>query len=184
MPVDDELIRLMKQHGTFQIPTLTRDRTPFAYDKPEPYLNDPFFTRAAPPLFLKALQDPQYLKNMVADKYWPRYPALLQNSEHNLKRLADAGVRYGFGTDAGVPGRVPAYLDHWELQLMAEAGLTPMQIITAATRSSAEFLGARDLGTLVAGKWADLVVLDANPLADLKNSRKIAAVYIAGNKAN
>jgi imidazolonepropionase-like amidohydrolase len=59
-----------------------------------------------------------------------------------------------------------------------------MQIIVAATKSSAEFLGAKDLGTLVRGKWADMVVLDANPLADLKNSRKISAVYIAGNKAN
>jgi imidazolonepropionase-like amidohydrolase len=182
--VDDELIRLMKQHGTWLIPTLTRDRTPFAWDQPAPYLNDPFFTHAAPPLFLKALQDPQYLKNMVADKYWSRYPGLLQNSEHNLKRLAGAGVRYAFGTDAGVPGRPPAYLDHWELQLMAEAGLTPTEIIKAATRSSAEFLGARDLGTVERGKWADLLVLTANPLADIANSRRIDSVYVAGNKVN
>ena len=182
--VDDELIRVMKQHGTWQIPTLTRDSTPFAYAKPEPYLNDPFFTRAAPPLFLKALHDPQYLKNMVADKHWSEYPKLLANSQRNLKRLADAGIRYGFGTDAGVPTRIPAYLDHEEMRLMAEAGLTPMQIIVAATRSGAEFLGARDLGTLQTGKWADILVLDANPLADIKNTRKIFAVYVAGNKAN
>ena len=182
--VDDELIRLMKQHGTWLIPTLTRDSTPFAFAKPEPYLNDPFFTRAAPPLFLKALHDPQYLKNMVSDKHWAEYPPLLENSKRNLKRLADAGIRYGFGTDAGVPTRVPAYLDHEEIQLMAAAGLTPMQIITAATKSGAEFLGVRDLGTLERGKWADLIVLGGNPIADLKNSRKIESVYIAGNKAN
>ena len=182
--VDDELIRLMKLHGTWQIPTLTRDSTPFAYAKPEPYLNDPFFTRAAPPLFLKALHDPAYLKNMVADKHWAEYPALLKNAQRNLKRLADAGVKYGFGTDAGVPTRIPAYLDHEEMRLMAEAGLTPMQIITAATKSSAEFLGAHDLGTIERGKWADLLVLGGNPLSDLKNSRNIAAVYIAGNKVN
>jgi len=181
---DDELIALMKQHGTWQIPTLTRDSTPFAFAKPEPYLNDPFFTRAAAPLFLKALHDPQYLKNMVSDKHWAEYPPLLENSKHNLKRLADAGIRYGFGTDAGVPTRVPAYLDHEEIQLMAAAGLTPMQIITAATKSGAEFLGARDLGTLERGKWADLIVLGGNPLADLKNSRRIESVYVAGNKAN
>jgi len=183
-PVDDELIRLMKQHGTWQIPTLTRDSTPFAFANPKPYLDDPFFTRAAAPLFLNALRDPQYLKNMVSDKHWAEYPPLLKNSMQNLKRLADAGVKFGFGTDAGVPTRVPAYLDHEEIQLMAQAGLTPMQIITAATRSGAEFLGARDLGTLERGKWADLVVLDADPLSDLKNTRKISAVYIAGNKAN
>ena len=65
---------------------------------------------------------------------------------------------------------------------MAEAGLTPMQIITAATRSSAEFLGANDLGTLERGKWADLIVLGKSPLADIKNSRSIESVYIAGNR--
>jgi imidazolonepropionase-like amidohydrolase len=182
--VDDELIQLMKQHGTWLVPTLTRDSTPFAYAKPEPYLNDPFFTRAAQPRFLKALQDPQYLRDMVADKHWPEYPGYLKNSQYNLKRLADAGVRYGFGTDAGVPGRVPAYLDHWEMQLMAEAGLTPAQIITAASKSSATFLAARDLGTVERGKWADLLVLDADPLSDIGNTRKINSVYIAGNKVH
>jgi imidazolonepropionase-like amidohydrolase len=65
---------------------------------------------------------------------------------------------------------------------MAQAGLTPMQIITAATRSGAEFLGAKDLGTLDRGKWADLIVLGRSPLVDIRNSRSIEAVYMAGNK--
>jgi imidazolonepropionase-like amidohydrolase len=183
-PVDDELIGLMKQHGTWQIATLTRDSTPFEFEHPEPFLNDPFFTKAAPPLFLERLKSPEYLKAMVADKHWSQYPGVLENAKRNLKRLVDAGVRYGFGTDAGVPGRVPAYLAHEELLLMRDAGLTPMQIIVAATKSSAEFLGERDLGTVEKGKWADLLVLGADPLADLKNSRKIDAVYVAGNKVN
>ncbi|MCM3881028.1 MAG: amidohydrolase family protein [Vicinamibacterales bacterium] len=183
-PVDDELIGLMKKHGTWQIATLTRDSTPFEFEHPEPFLNDPFFTKAAPPLFLERLKSPEYLKAMVADKHWSQYPGVLENAKRNLKRLVDAGVRYGFGTDAGVPGRVPAYLAHEELLLMRDAGLTPMQIIVAATKSSAEFLGERDLGTIEKGKWADLLVLGADPLADLKNSRKIDAVYVAGNKVN
>jgi imidazolonepropionase-like amidohydrolase len=180
--VDDELIRLMKQHGTWQIPTLTRDSTPFEFEHPEPFLNDPFFMRAAPALWVANLKSPAFLKAMVADKHWSEYPKLLENSKKNLKKLHDAGVRYGFGTDAGVPGRVPAYLDHEELLLMRDAGLTPMQILVAATKSSAEFLGARDLGTIERGKWADLLVLDGDPIADLRNSRKIGAVYVAGNK--
>lgn len=182
--VDAELIRLMKQHGTWQIPTLTRDSTPFEFEHPEKFLNDPFFMRAAPPLWIANLKSPAFLKAMVSDKHWSEYPGLLKNSQQNLKRLADGGVRYGFGTDAGVPGRVPAYLAHEELLLMREAGLTPMQIIVAATKSSAEFLGARDLGTIEKGKWADLLVLGADPLADLRNSRKIDSVYVAGNKVN
>jgi imidazolonepropionase-like amidohydrolase len=180
--VDDELIKLMKQHGTWQIPTLTRDSTPFEFEHPEPFLNDPFFMRAAPPLWVANLRSPAFLKAMVADKHFREYPGLLENSKKNLKRLHDAGVRYGFGTDAGVPGRVPAYLDHEELLLMRDAGLTPMQVLVAATKSSAEFLGARDLGTVERGKWADLLVLGGDPLGDLSNSRKIDAVYVAGNK--
>ena len=66
---------------------------------------------------------------------------------------------------------------------MVEAGMTPSQVITTATRSSAEFLGQqKELGTLEQGKWADLIVLGADPLADIKNSRQIEAVYVAGNK--
>ena len=95
--------------------------------------------------------------------------------------MADSGVRYGFGTDTGPPGRFPGYCEHWELELMVEAGLTPMQTLTAATRSGAEFLGAKDLGTLEVSKWADLIALNANPLNNIKNTRSIHAVYIAGN---
>ena len=65
---------------------------------------------------------------------------------------------------------------------MVEAGLTPAQVITAATRSGAEFLGAKDLGTIERGKWADLLVLAASPLDDIRNTRRIDAVYVAGNK--
>ena len=181
-PVDAELLQLMKQHGTWQIPTLTRDSTTFSWAAPEPYLADPFFTRAVPPLLLAALKTPEYRQNVRNDPHFAEYPGLLRTSQQNLKTLSDAGVKIGFGTDSGPPGRVPAYLAHWEMALMVEAGLTPAQVITAATKSSAEFLGAKELGTLERGKWADLVVLNRNPLADIKNSRTVESVYIAGNR--
>ena len=107
----------------------------------------------------------------------------MKTAKENLKRLADAGVRIGYGTDSGVLTRFEGYGEHMELQLMVEAGMTPSQVIKAATRDSAEFLGQQDnLGTLEQGKWADLIVLGGDPLADIRNSRKIEAVYIAGNK--
>ena len=68
------------------------------------------------------------------------------------------------------------------MELMVQAGLSPMQVITAATGNAARFLHATDLGTLETHKWADLIVLDKNPLDDIKNSRSIHAVYIAGNR--
>ena len=104
-------------------------------------------------------------------------------AQKNLKRLVDAGVKYGFGTDSGPPGRFLGFFEQWEMELEAEAGLTPAQVIAGATRSAAEFLHSPDLGTLEKGKWADLIVLDKNPLENIRNTRSIQAVYIAGNRA-
>jgi imidazolonepropionase-like amidohydrolase len=114
----------------------------------------------------------------------PRFESALDIAKKNLKRIYDAGVKVGFGTDTGPPGRFPGFFEHLEMQLMAEAGLTPTQIIQTATRNSAEFLGAKDLGTLETGKWADLIVLTKNPLDDIRNTRTIESVMIAGRKVN
>jgi len=86
------------------------------------------------------------------------------------------------GTDTGVPGRFTGFFEHEELELMVKAGLTPAQVITAATKSGAEFLKAKDLGTLEPSKWADLIVLTQNPLSNIRNTRTIESVYIAGKK--
>ena len=78
-------------------------------------------------------------------------------AKKNLKRLVDSGVKFGFGTDSGPPARFPGYFEHMEMELMVQAGLTPMQVIQAATKNAAEFLGqSSNLGTLEVGRWADL----------------------------
>jgi imidazolonepropionase-like amidohydrolase len=93
----------------------------------------------------------------------------------NLAKLNAAGVRITMGTDGNRP-----WGPHEEMQDMVLAGMTPMQVIVAATRNSAEFLRLRDTGTLHAGKSADFIVLDANPLDDITNTRRISAVVLRG----
>ncbi len=182
-PVDDELIAAMKKHGAFQeAATLTREMSMFVFARPSPMLDDPFFTRGVTPGVLATLKSAAYQQRVAADPGYSRYPGFLKMAMHNLKRLSDSGVKIGFGTDSGPPARFQGYFEQWELELMVDAGLTPMQVITDATRNAAEFLGAKDLGTLERGKWADLIVLGKSPLEDIRNTRAIEMVMIAGNK--
>jgi len=181
-PVDQELITSMKQHNTWQIAsTLSREVALTAYAKTADFLSDPFFTRGVTPDVIATLRSPENQQKVASDPNLEKYAQSLAIGKKNLKALADGGVKYGMGTDTGVPGRFQGYFDHLEMQEMVEAGLTPMQVIVAATKSGAEFLNAKDLGTLQVGKWADLIVLSKNPLDDIKNTKTVTDVYIAGN---
>jgi imidazolonepropionase-like amidohydrolase len=182
-PIDAAFIADMKHHGTWQeAATLSREASMFVYGEMPPFANDPFFARSISPQVLAQLKNPAYQQKMHSDPDFSMYPGFLHTAEHNLKALAEAGVPYAFGTDSGPPGRFPGYFTHWEMELMVQAGLTPMQVITAATGSAARFLHAEDLGTLEKSKWADMIVLDKDPLDDIKNTRTINAVYIAGKR--
>ncbi|MEA2538910.1 MAG: hypothetical protein QOH35_276 [Acidobacteriaceae bacterium] len=182
-PIDAAFIADMKRHGTWQeAATLSREASMFVYGQTPPFANDAFFTRSISADVVAKLKSPAYQQKMRSDPDFSMYPGFLRTAEHNLKTLAAAGVPYAFGTDSGPPGRFPGYFAHWEMELMVQAGLTPMQVITAATGSAARFLHAEDLGTLEKNKWADLLVLDKDPLDDIKNTRTISAVYIAGKR--
>jgi imidazolonepropionase-like amidohydrolase len=99
----------------------------------------------------------------------------------NLMLLESAGVRVVAGTDAGNIGTLHGPSLHRELELMAAAGVRPMEIIVSATKNAAAVMGRQaEVGTLEKGKYADLVILDADPLADIKNTRKIFKVMKAG----
>ena len=107
----------------------------------------------------------------------PKRPA----SYENLVLLETAGARIVVGTDAGNIGTLHGPAIHHEMELMVAAGLRPMDVIMAATKNAAAVMGREaDLGTLQKGKLADLVILDADPLADIKNTRKINKVIKAG----
>ena len=93
----------------------------------------------------------------------------------NLARLSQEGVRIAFGTDGSTPWAL-----HQEMEDMVRSGMTPAEVIVAATRNSAELMQVADIGTVAMGKSADFIVLDANPLDEITNTRRIAAVYLRG----
>jgi imidazolonepropionase-like amidohydrolase len=101
----------------------------------------------------------------------------------NLKKLYDAGVRIGFGTDSGPPGRFQGFFEHRELEIMAGLGIPVEDVLRIATSGEAEILGIGDeTGSLQAGKRADFLLLDANPLENIRNTRTIRSVWIGGRE--
>ncbi len=181
--VDAALIASMKKNGTWQLGTLAREYSVFAYAKRPDFYDDPFFQMGTGKKVLGMMDTEAYRARLNQDRDLPKYPGFFETAQKNLKKLYDAGVKVGFATDSGPPARFSGYSEHKEMELMAQVGFTPMQIITIFSKNSAEFLGAsKDLGTLEKGHWADLVVLTRNPLDDITNTHAIDAVYIAGNK--
>jgi imidazolonepropionase-like amidohydrolase len=110
-----------------------------------------------------------------ASKPDPEAQKLFGIQARNLAKLNAAGVKIAMGTDGNTP-----YGPHLEMADMVAAGMTPHDVIVAATRNSAEVMRLTDVGTLAAGKSADFIVLDANPLDDITNTRRINAVYQRG----
>ncbi len=129
--------------------------------------------------------DMSWLRGGVPDDEWQRLQAAASDrpavqatfgiQARNLAKLNAASVKIGLGTDGNTP-----WAPHVEMADMVAAGMTPAQVIVAATKNSAEFMRLPDLGTLEVGKSADFIVLDANPLDDITNTRRISAVYLRG----
>jgi imidazolonepropionase-like amidohydrolase len=181
--VDADLIAKLKASGVCVCPTLMREVSTFVYESTPPFFSDPQFLKHADAQQVASLKEPKQQETMRTSKSAQRYKVALEVASRNVKKLSDAGIPIAMGTDTGPTGRFQGYFELMELELMAKAGLTPKQVLAAATRDAARCMKVdKELGTLETGKWADFVALDADPLANISNAKKIDSVYIAGNK--
>ena len=180
--VDEEFIGLMKKNHAFYCPTLTREVAVFTYSETPSFFSDPFFLKEADPAEIAKMQDPKRQETVRNDKGALWYKEHLPVAMRNLKILSDAGIPIAMGTDSGGgPGRFQGYFEHLELEYETRAGLTPMQALVSATSGAAKAINiSAQVGTLEKGKWADFLVLSANPLDDIRNTRKIESVWIGG----
>jgi imidazolonepropionase-like amidohydrolase len=181
-PMDQELIAAMKRRGVWYIPTFTVDESFYIYAQHPGFMQLDFFKDALPPAVLTMLTSDAYSQKVNQDPKTEQHKADFAMDGVNMKAAYDAGIRVGFGTDSGAYAtRIPGFSEHRELEDMVQAGLTPMQAIVCATKNNAALLGidaAR--GTLRPGKRADLIVLAANPLDDITNTRSIVTIFHDG----
>ncbi len=159
--VDDEFLALMKSHpNIWMIPNLP-DRGTSASDLE-------LAAESLPPAQIQRMRDNPTKPNLD----------LYNVQARNLAKVNAAGVKIGYGTDSGV---AVGWTAHQELADMVNAGMTPSQVLVAATKTAAEIMKLDKLGEIAPGKSANFVVLDANPLEDITNTRRISNVYLQGH---
>jgi imidazolonepropionase-like amidohydrolase len=180
--VDEEFLTLMKTRQAAYVPTLTRELSTFVYESTPAFFSDPFFLKEADPAVVAQLKEPARQAGFRDSRSAQRYKAALEIAKRNLKRIGDAGLLVAMGTDTGpFPERFQGFFEHVEMTMMVEAGLTPAQVLRAATVDAARVMRVEGVGTVAPGAWADLLVLNQDPLRDILNTRQIASVWIAGN---
>jgi imidazolonepropionase-like amidohydrolase len=176
--IDDEMIALLKQHrGIFFGPNIGITSRGLQAGRPD-WLDAPLLHETIPPAQIQKLEQaftnrkPEVLARTRED--WER-------AKRNIAKLRANGVTLALGSDsAGDPSRTLGWHAIWEVESLAMAGIPPMEVITMSTKTAAEILRLDQLGTVATGKSADFIVLDASPLDDMANIRKISDVYLRG----
>lgn len=184
-PVDAAFTQSLIQHKIWYIPTLALDEAFYLYAASPEVMQSSFFKQAAGPQLLAKLSAPDYAEKTLAAAQTEQAKKDHAIAMQNFKTLYAAGVAIAFGTDSGaVMGRIPGFSEHRELEDLVTAGLTPLQAITIATGENGRLIHELNphhtVGLIKADYEADLIILSADPLMDIRNTRRIDAVYHHG----
>jgi len=187
-PVDEEFLTLARERHVLYCPTLFVF-TSYGYALSGTWRATEAEERLADPQILAALHLPdplppnvhlpERLTKLMSEHREPDPPTVAMQ---NLLRVWKAGITVVMGTDAGNIGTVHGPSVFREMDLMQRSGLTPLQVLRSATVNGAATLGQSELGTIAAGKLADLVILDADPLADVANLSRASYVFKGGHE--
>ncbi len=177
-------VSFMKAHGTVFISTLvvyesfSRRRL-----RDLAFLQEPLVRDTSPPSSLEGLKTEATRKlSSAEEEKTQRWAGYLRDAMANAQLLYHADVLLAAGTDANYPGDMQGEGLHRELELLVEAGLTPLEAISIATRNAARLIGASDWGTIEPGKLATLIVIDGRPDRDISQSRRIVSVFVRGKR--
>jgi imidazolonepropionase-like amidohydrolase len=190
LPVDAEFLDLAKANGTIYCPTLTvfggyRRMGEAVLSRKAPEIDDPNGCVDPATRALLAEVGERDLSSRLTPEAVERWRSRSRTAEEigaaNLRRVAEAGIPIAMGTDAGNPLTLHGPSVYAEMEAMQAAGLTPTQVLMASTRGGAQALGReKDIGTIAKGKWADLLVVDADPTVTVANLRRLRYVVRGG----
>lgn len=175
--LDDEYVALLKEKKPYWATVIGLGEPTAVCER------DPFFEQALPARVIATIRATTERRPLAPSCGPPAPTAATRQAmqEYNFPRMIAAGTRIVLGTDTGIhPGHTFGSGEHVELAKWVQLGLTPSQAIVAATQRPAELMGLADRGTLASGKRADFIVLDANPLENIRNTRRISRVYLDG----
>jgi len=180
--IDDALLREMKKRHVLYIPTLSLDEFAYIYARKPEWINDAFFKASLEPGVYEMITSPKYQEDIKNSPDYQRNRKAFEIALQNVKRVYDAGIEVCLGTDSGAtPLRAQGFSEHLELELLVQSGLTPLQAITVGTRNAARLLKIDNrYGTLQKGRSASFIILQKDPVQDIRNSRSIEAVYRSG----
>ena len=180
--VDDSFIQMCKTKGLSFIPTLSIARSVWYLAESPEALDDQELRQAFSPEVLQGLTQAETRAEMLANPQLAQLKKEYEIAERFVKQMQQAGVKIAAGSDSGAGNVATGWGTHHEMELLVAAGLSPMEALVAATSTAARIAerGESGFGQLAAGKIADLLLLDADPLADIKNTRKIDRIMQRG----